>query len=126
MELRGKAKGAAPFDQILDAIERGGFIFPPKADRRGNLRKALGKDKRILRLPNDTYGLREWYGRRFKKDENSGATDDNVEETSEESPESEPEADPSAPEKKDAPVKRFKLPTKGVGVTKPTTAEDEK
>lgn len=62
LEMRGEAKGATTVDVIYDALVAGGFAFTSiKNDPKGGLRIALGKDEKVRRLPNDTYGLWEWY-----------------------------------------------------------------
>jgi hypothetical protein len=63
LELRNKA---VPLDEILNAMERGGFDFEAQgwteALRLRNLGSSMGKNSLIFhRLPNDTWGLRKWY-----------------------------------------------------------------
>jgi hypothetical protein len=62
LSWRGQSKGSASLEVIFDALEKGGFIFgSTKNDAKGGLRIAMGKDSLVHRLPNGTYGLREWY-----------------------------------------------------------------
>jgi hypothetical protein len=87
---RGQAKGSASLDAVFDALEKGGFIFgSTKNDAKGGLRIALGKDNLVHRLPNGTYGLREWYPNARKPvkkgpaTRNSDDADDDTEDGSE-------------------------------------------
>jgi hypothetical protein len=63
LALRGKARGATTSDDIYDALVRGGYDFGgvKEADAKGGLRIALAKDTKVHKLPNGTFGLREWY-----------------------------------------------------------------
>jgi hypothetical protein len=65
LELRKKAGlGAASGDEIYAALVRGGFDFPAKDEReqRRGLMISLAKNSVAFRkLPNDTFGLVEWY-----------------------------------------------------------------
>ena len=62
LKMRGEEKGAASLDVIYEALMRGGFTFSSiKNDPRGGLRIALGKDTMAHKLPNNFYGLLEWY-----------------------------------------------------------------
>jgi len=61
--IRGKARGATTLEDILDALQRGGYDF---GDQKGEAAKAglkiaLAKDNNVFKLTNGTYGLREWY-----------------------------------------------------------------
>lgn len=63
LDLRDKA---VPLDEILEALERGGFDFATQgwtdAARLRNLGISIGKNTAIFhRLPNDTWGLAKWY-----------------------------------------------------------------
>ena len=63
LELRDKA---VSLEEILDALERGGFDFKEQGwkdeARLRNLGVSLGKNSSIFhRLPNNTWGLRKWY-----------------------------------------------------------------
>jgi hypothetical protein len=63
LERRGKA---VPLDEILDALERGGFDFDAQgwseSQRLRHLGSSLGKNSVMFhRLPNDTWGLVKWY-----------------------------------------------------------------
>jgi hypothetical protein len=63
LERRGKA---VPLDEILDALERGGFDFNAQGwsetQRLRHLGSSLGKNSVMFhRLPNDTWGLVKWY-----------------------------------------------------------------
>ena len=63
LERRGKA---VPLDEILDALERGGFDFDAQGwtetQRLRHLGSSLGKNSVMFhRLPNDTWGLVKWY-----------------------------------------------------------------
>ncbi len=95
LKIRGKEKGAASFDHIYDALVRGGFVFS-KGDSKAGLKIAMGKDEKLIKLPNEAYGLREWYGGAKKLDrEKKGATatgeDDDGETSGEETSPSPPE-----------------------------------
>jgi hypothetical protein len=91
LEMRGKEKGAATFDQIFEALQRGGYVFG-KGDAKAGLKIAMGKDEKLLKLPNDAYGLREWYGGAKKLDKpKKGASDGEMaEEPAEATPPSAP------------------------------------
>jgi len=57
---------AVKLDEILDALERGGFDFDAQgwteAQRLRHLGSSLGKNSVMFhRLPNDTWGLVKWY-----------------------------------------------------------------
>jgi hypothetical protein len=63
LDLRGTA---VPLDEILEALQRGGFSFESQgwadAARLRNLGISIGKNTAIFhRLPNDTWGLAKWY-----------------------------------------------------------------
>jgi hypothetical protein len=64
LELRKKAVG---LDEIVDALERGGFDFEmqgwPEDQRLRHLGSSMGKNSQIFhRLPNqNTWGLTKWY-----------------------------------------------------------------
>lgn len=69
LEKRGKA---VPLDEILDALEMGGFDFDnqgwPEDQRLRQLGSSMGKNSLIFhRLPNDTWGLMKWYPEVEKK-----------------------------------------------------------
>ena len=52
----------ATLDVIFDALEQGGFAFASNtADAKNGLKISLGKDYQVRKLPNDQYGLTEWY-----------------------------------------------------------------
>ncbi len=59
LKLRGPERGAASAEEIHDALEKGGYFF--EAKEIGALKIALSKDKRIFRVPNGSYGLKDWY-----------------------------------------------------------------
>jgi hypothetical protein len=73
LELRDKA---VSLDEILDALERGGFDFAAQKWNTGarlkNLGISLGKNSLIFhRLPSNTWGLTKWYpGVKGKKNAN--------------------------------------------------------
>lgn len=63
LEKRNKA---VPLDEILTALETGGFDFEaqgwPEDQRLRHLGSSLGKNSMIFhRLPSDTWGLLKWY-----------------------------------------------------------------
>jgi hypothetical protein len=63
LEKRDKA---VPLDEILTALETGGFDFEnqgwPEDQRLRQLGASMGKNSQIFhRLPNDTWGLLKWY-----------------------------------------------------------------
>jgi hypothetical protein len=63
LEKRNKA---VPLDEILSALENGGFDFDnqnwPEDQRLRHLGSSMGKNSLIFhRLPNDTWGLLKWY-----------------------------------------------------------------
>jgi hypothetical protein len=63
LELRNEA---VPLDEILDALQRGGFDFSAQgwseAARLKNLGISISKNSSIFhKLPNDTWGLLKWY-----------------------------------------------------------------
>lgn len=63
MELRGEA---VPLDEILEALQKGGFDFSAQgwseALRLKNLGISISKNSSIFhKLPNDTWGLLKWY-----------------------------------------------------------------
>lgn len=71
LERRQRANlGAASVPVIFDAMKEGGFHFEAKSDenaRRG-LYIALGKNTNVFhKLPQGTYGLREWYTGNIKE-----------------------------------------------------------
>jgi hypothetical protein len=93
LEMRGKEKGAATFEQIFEALQRGGYVFG-KGDAKAGLKIAMGKDEKLLKLPNDAYGLREWYGGAKKLDKpKKGAPED----PAEDEPETQPDQTPDPP-----------------------------
>lgn len=63
---RGRERGSAPLEEIHAALKAGGYDFGVRsdADARSNLKTALSKDGQIYKLPNGTYGLRDWYNLR--------------------------------------------------------------
>jgi hypothetical protein len=82
-------KRACEAEEILSALERGGFDFSTQDWKAGPrlrpLAITLGKNSAIFhRLPNGTYGLRVWYSNLPKKGgtkaTKNGATDGDVEE----------------------------------------------
>jgi hypothetical protein len=63
LDVRGEA---VPLNEILDALQRGGFDFEAQGwnetMRLKNLGISMGKNSSIFhRLPNDTWGLTKWY-----------------------------------------------------------------
>ena len=63
LDLRGES---VPLDEILEALQRGGFDFESQnwneTMRLKNLGISMGKNSSIFhRLPNDTWGLIKWY-----------------------------------------------------------------
>lgn len=91
IEMRGEA--VEP-DEIVDALERGGFDFDTqgwkKQNRVRNLAIAMSKNSLIFhRLPNGTYGLVKFYPEveAEKKKKKANADDGAVEETAESTPE---------------------------------------
>jgi hypothetical protein len=77
LKIRGREKGAATFEHIYDALVRGGFIFS-KGDSKAGLKIAMGKDEKLIKLPNEAYGLREWYGgaKKLDREKKGGAPAD--------------------------------------------------
>lgn len=75
--------GAATLDELYQELIAGAFEFVGKDDgiKKRGLAIAMGKNQKFTRLPNDTWGLSEWYpeagrGRSRKvllQDENNGA-----------------------------------------------------
>ena len=64
LEKRKNAKvGAATINELYDELCRGGFHFEAKnaENAKRGLNNMLGKNPKFHRLPNGTYGLREWY-----------------------------------------------------------------
>lgn len=91
LKWRGREKGAVEIGVIFEGMKRGGYTFTAaKSEQQGGLAKALGKDKLVRRLDNDTYGLWEWYPQ-AKRDKEKKKADV-------ESPDSEPSASDDTPE----------------------------
>lgn len=69
LRLRTKERGSASAEEIHRALKAGGYFFDAKTEEEElrALRISLSKDKKITSLPNGTYGLAAWYGRRSKK-----------------------------------------------------------
>ncbi len=55
--------GAATLDEIYDELAAGGFKFTGKNEgiKKRGLAISMSKNPKFHRLPNDTWGLREWY-----------------------------------------------------------------
>jgi hypothetical protein len=55
--------GAATLDQIYTELSRGGFKFEGKNDgiQKRGLAISMSKNTKFHKLPNDTWGLTEWY-----------------------------------------------------------------
>src|SRR5438552_14912441 len=57
LEMRKQA-GAASFDEIFEALKRGGYHFGSSINTaKANLKIALGRDRQVRRLQNGHYGL---------------------------------------------------------------------
>jgi hypothetical protein len=79
LTMRGKDRGAASLDQIMAALQKGGFKFgSSKNEASGGIRIALAKDVKVHKMDNDHYGLLEWYPaqKRSKERRRSGQADD--------------------------------------------------
>lgn len=65
LDMRGASQmGAATAREIFDALTRGGFKFDTKDEANAirGMRQSLTKNSSTFhKLPNSTYGLREWY-----------------------------------------------------------------
>jgi hypothetical protein len=86
LERRNKA---VPLEEILDALERGGFDFEAQSWAEGlrlrHLGSSLGKNSVMFhRLPNDTWGLTKWYPNIKQKKSNAKAKGKLIEEDTEE------------------------------------------
>lgn len=87
LEMRAKAKlGPASLDDIFGALKTGGFDLDQisvksDTDQKRGLSIMLGKNSQtFIRLPNDDWGLQEWYpgykDKRKKKAENGNGKDE--------------------------------------------------
>ena len=56
-------QGAAPLNEIFDALQAGSYDMGNKnlAIAKRNIAITLSKNTGFLRLPNDTWGIRDWY-----------------------------------------------------------------
>lgn len=73
-EVLGKRReagiGAATLDQLFTELSRGGFKFEGKNEgiQKRGLAISMSKNPKFHRLPNDTWGLTEWYPNKTKED----------------------------------------------------------
>jgi|ERR1043165_858613 hypothetical protein len=86
LQMRGTA---VPLDEIIDALDRGGFDYKgmgwAENARRRNLAAAMGKNSSIFhRLPNQTWGLTKNYNIRTKKTDTGSETEANGDSEAEE------------------------------------------
>jgi hypothetical protein len=70
--------GAATLDEIFQQLSTHGYHFEGKEEnRKASLRMAIRKNSEFHRLPNGTYGMRDWYDRiKGKTNGEEAATED--------------------------------------------------
>jgi hypothetical protein len=77
LEKRGKDRGAIPVDEAFRLLKTHSYPFDGRMNedkQMSVLRIAIGKDRNLLKHPNDTVGMLAWYPGR-KKTKKSGASE---------------------------------------------------
>ncbi len=98
--------GPATVDEIYEALKQGSFDFPAKkaVNQKASVQISLSKNTTTFeKLPDGSYGLSIWYGRRrIKKAHEQNQADTPDEEPEDEIEEEEDDEDPSSSENEDS------------------------